>query len=188
MKIFKSILKPFLLLISILLCYVICAFVFSKITIDRKSQNPVSITTIFLSTNGVHLDVILHKKDLSSELLSGIVEVENYQFIAFGWGDENFYINTPTWSDLTFKNAFSALFLKSSSLIHITRYNHLRKDWLKIAVSEKELQHLDKYLRNHFKLDSDGRKVLLTDKGYSRVDDFYKAKVVTLVLKHVILG
>ena len=96
--------------------------------------------------------------------------------ISFGWEDENFYINTPTWGDLTFNNAFSAMFLKSSTLLHITRYKQKRSDWIEIKVNESELKKLNSYLQNTFKVNEDGNKIILENKGYSSIDDFYKSK------------
>ncbi len=96
--------------------------------------------------------------------------------MSFGWGEENFYLNTPTWNDLTFGNGFRALFLKSSTLIHLTRYEQKRNDWIEIKVSEMELKDLNSYIFDSFKTNNDGSKIMLENKGYSINDDFYKAK------------
>ncbi len=176
MRVLKLTLKSFLLLLGIILCYLIIALVFSKITISKRNTDAPLFTSIFLKTNGVHLDLALPKDKMNDELLKGILEVEKTNYIAFGWGDENFYINTPTWADLTFSNAFSALFLNNSSLIHITKYYQPRKKWIEIPVSKEEFQKLENYLLSHFIIDKNGQKILLEDKSYTSNDDFYKAK------------
>lgn len=124
----------------------------------------------------MHLDIVIPIKNVDSLVLSGLKYYKNDQYLSFGWGDENFYINTPTWNDLTFKNAFGAVFLKSSTLLHITRYKHKYPNWIAIKVNESELKKLNNYLLNTFKTDKREKKIILNNKGYSLRDDFYKAK------------
>ncbi len=175
MKVLKIVFKWFLYVLLIPIIYLVISLLLSSITIDRKDSETARTKTIYLNTNGVHLDVILLKKDINVELLKSINHSKTENYISFGWGDENFYINTPTWSDLTFNNAFTALFLRSSALMHVTRYKHEQSNWMAIEINEKEFQKLNKYLLNTFKTDNNGNKILLKDKGYSNQDDFYKA-------------
>lgn len=90
-------------------------------------------------------------------------------------GDAEFYLNTPTWGDLTFTNAFSAMFLNSATLMHVTRYGSKRADWVEVKVSETELQRLNDFLRGSFQTDAQGNKLILEGQGYFANDDFYKA-------------
>ncbi|MDH7911169.1 DUF2459 domain-containing protein [Winogradskyella sp. SYSU M77433] len=91
-------------------------------------------------------------------------------------GDENFYINTPTWGDLTFNNAFKGMFLKSSTLMHVTQYKSKRSHWIEIKINEIELHKLNNYLYNTFLKDDNGMKIILENQGYTSIDNFYKAK------------
>ena len=175
MNIFKKILKWSLLLISFPILYLIISLLLGAITIPRKDISSQTNQTIYLSTNGIHLDIILQKKDINPELLKGLTYSKNDNFISFGWGDENFYINTPNWGDLTFNNAFKALFLKSSTLMHVTNFASKQNDWVKIEVSKNEIDKIVSYLNNTFLENSNGNKQLLIGKGYSNNDNFYKA-------------
>lgn len=38
---------------------------------------------------------------------------------AIGWGDRGFYLDTPTWNDLTVGTALKALFLPSGTVVHV---------------------------------------------------------------------
>jgi len=176
MKIVKKIFKWILYFLLIPITYIVVSLILTAITIDRKVDNKVSDKSIYLSTNGVHLYIVLPKKDLDSLLLSGIKHNATEKYLSFGWGDENFYMNTPTWGDLTFNNAFRAMFLKSTTLMHITRYKQKRLDWVEIKLNEPELQKLNAYLLNTFETDKNGMKIMLENKGYSSTDDFYKSK------------
>lgn len=171
----KRILKWILFLLSIPLLYILISLLLTSITVNKKDKEDNAEKSIFLTTNGVHLDIILPKENIDSLLLLGIKQNTAENYLAFGWGDENFYLNTPTWGDLTFKNAFGALFLKSSTLVHLTRYQNKQSDWIEIKVTEAELKKLNSYLLETFFLNENGEKVMLIDKGYTSKDDFYKA-------------
>jgi uncharacterized protein (TIGR02117 family) len=123
----------------------------------------------------VHLEIIIPVNELSTELKEDIEIAPDDKYISFGWGDENFYLNTPTWGDLTLKNAFIALFLKSSALIHLTRWKQVNSSWTKVIIGESELRKLNHYLSMSFKKDENGNKIILNNSGYSNNDDFYKA-------------
>lgn len=176
MKIVKKILKWILYFSLIPVTYIVVSLILTAITIDRTPANKISDKSIYLSTNGVHLHIVIPKKDLDSLLLSGIKHKATENYLSFGWGDENFYLNTPTWGDLTFINAFRAVFLKSTTLIHITRYKQKQSDWIEIKVNEHEFKKLNTYLQNTFETDKNGMKIILENKGYSSIDDFYKSK------------
>jgi uncharacterized protein (TIGR02117 family) len=176
MKLGKRILKWILYLMLIPVLYVVISLILSLITIDRKAESQLSDKTIYLSTNGVHLDIVLPKHNMDSLLLLGLKQELTDRYLSFGWGDENFYINTPEWSDLTLKSAFKAMFLKSSTLMHVTRYRFEQSDWIEIKISEAELRKLNLYLYHTFQVTDNGMKIILENKGYTAIDDFYKAK------------
>ncbi|NBC58792.1 MAG: DUF2459 domain-containing protein [Bacteroidetes bacterium] len=171
-KIFKGI--AYILLIPFL--YIFISLILSWISVDRIDPSPKVHQPIYLTTNGVHLNIVLHKKHLNSALRSGLKLDQGDQYLSFGWGDENFYLNTPQWSDLTLGNAFNALFLKSKTLMHVTRYQNKQNDWVRVEVSQAELQKLNDYILNTFTTDINNHLIRLKHQGYTSRDDFYKAK------------
>ncbi len=104
MKVIKVILKWILYFLLLPILYVIIALILSTITIEKQSiDNRNQEKSIYLYTNGVHLDIVIPKKDIDTLLLSHLKSESTDNYLSFGWGDENFYINTPTWDDLTFR-------------------------------------------------------------------------------------
>ncbi len=146
------------------------------IPVNSDQNKSLATKTIYLSTNGVHLDIVIPKELIDAELLSGIKIETSENYLAFGWGDENFYINTPTWGDLTASNAATALFLKSPALVHITRFQESRSRWVAVKVTDQQLKSLNNYLQKTFLTNNFGAKIILANKGYSASDDFYRAK------------
>ncbi len=164
-----------LILFFIPIIYLGSALILTAITIEPESNVIPKDEVVYLNTNGVHLDVVIPKHKMTEELSESLVVNAEDQYVSFGWGDENFYLNTPTWGDLTFTNAFSALFLESSTLMHITRYRAQQKDWIEVKLTKDQFQKLNFYIANSFKTNSNGVKYLLEGQGYSSRDEFYKA-------------
>ncbi|MEN8125698.1 MAG: DUF2459 domain-containing protein, partial [Bacteroidota bacterium] len=131
--------------------------------------------SIYLNSNGIHLDIIIPKNQIDSKLLNDLKYYKNDNYFSFGWGDKNFYFNTPTWNDLTFNNAFKALFINSSTLIHLTRYTTIQEDWVEIKVNQDQLYKVNQYINKTFYHDTLDKKALLNEKGYTNNDDFYVA-------------
>ena len=175
MKTIKKIAKGVLFFLLIPLSYFLISLLLSAISIHKESSEPLD-NTIFLSTNGVHLDIVLPIQEIDSLLLRNLKYQKSDQYLSFGWGDEDFYINTPTWDDLTFNTAFSALFLKSSSLMHLTPYRQKQKHWVAIKVSRTSLDKINTYLQKSFKLKDSNTKIILKNTSYSATDSFYKAE------------
>ena len=175
MKTLRKILKWFIYFLFIPIIYLIISLLLTFITINRTEIIIENKKEIYLSTNGVHLEIIIPFDDLNIELKEDIEFTEDEKYFSFGWGDENFYLNTPTWGDLTFKNAFKALFLKGSTLIHLTRFKQVKSSWTKVIISESELKKLNQYISKSFKKDENGNKIIIANSGYSVNDYFYKA-------------
>ena len=175
MKILQKILKWFLYFLLIPTGYVIISLILSYITVNKTELSLRDNKEIYLSSNGVHLAVIIQINNINNELLKDLKYTQNEKYFSFGWGDENFYLNTPTWNDLTFGNAFKALFIKGSTLIHLTRYIYKRKSWIKIKITDTELNKLNQFISESFKKGTNGRKIIIKNRGYSTNDDFYKA-------------
>ncbi|MFN2431030.1 MAG: DUF2459 domain-containing protein [Cryomorphaceae bacterium] len=175
MKIMRKILKGIVILVMIPLSYLLISLALSLVTVNTEGGEAPSNKSIYLTTNGVHLGIVMPKQHLDSMLLSGLKRDPDDAYFAFGWGDENFYLNTPTWADLTFRNAFHALFFKSSTLVHVTRYRQVQEDWIEVKLSETELEKLNTYVLETYALSEHGEKVILENQGYTTRDEFYKA-------------
>ncbi len=167
--------------IMFIISYYLVALLLSNIIVNDKLENEENTHVIYLKSNGVHLDIVLRKEDLPSSFLMRLNDVERTKFLAFGWGDENFYLHTPTWNDLTFKTAFNALFLKSSTLMHVTRYNKKNKSWVLVRLTSSAHQRLTNYIIDSFvQVDN---SALSVGNGYFNNDNFYQAKGSYSILK-----
>lgn len=177
MKWIKRILKLITYMIVFPIIYGITAIILSNITVNDTLKKTIANNSksVYLVTNGVHLDIVIPKNNINSSLIKELVTTNDENYLAFGWGDENFFINTPNWGDLTFTNAFKAMFLKSSTLMHVTRYKQKKPTWVKVNINEQQLHKLNTFIYKSFKLDSNNAKILIPNVSYADNDNFYKA-------------
>ena len=176
MELLKSFAKVFIFLLFLPIFYVLVALLLTYIPVNKEVTSDVETRGIYLSTNGVHLDIIIPVTELNQKLKKGLELAATDQYCAFGWGDKNFYLHTPTWEDLTFWNAFQAAFLKSTSLMHVTRYEQKYASWVKVKVNKAALFRLNQFIASSFIEDARHKKIVLPNKGYAFNDDFYQAK------------
>ncbi len=184
-KIFNIIFRIILGFIAFVALYLLAAFVLSIISVNKEpSPSPANIS-IYILTNGDHTDVVLPVKnktfDWSKEIKfqNTISKDTTANYVAFGWGDKGFYLNTPTWSQLKFSVAFKAAFALSTAAIHATFYKTIEENAAckKILLNELEYSRLVTYVQKNFKTDSSGNIInIKTNANYNNEDAFYEAK------------
>ncbi len=170
----KKIMKGIITIVLIPVAYILFSLLFTFIPVNNVQYSD-NNESIYLTSNGVHLSIVVSKNQLNGEILEGLKYSDKDKYFAIGWGDRDFYLNTPTWSDLTFNNAYKALFLKTPTLIHITRYSTTKGSWVEIKVNQNQLNKINQYIYESFYIDAQNKKILLNYKGYSYNDDFYEA-------------
>lgn len=169
--------------IGLILLYLAAAFCLSRITVndDAVAKNDV---TIYILSNGVHTDIVLPVK---TDLIdwSQLVKYEHTegkdttaQFIAFGWGDKGFYLETPTWAELKFSVAAKAAFALSTSAVHATFYKEMKEGETckRINISRSAYQQLIAYISSSFQKTATGALMhIQTTANYGKHDAFYEA-------------
>jgi len=136
MKFLKKILKLILGVFAIPIIYLLISLLLTSITVNESEVSLNANKTIYLNTNGVHLDVIIPVSEIDNNLKKGL-KMKDEKYLSFGWGDENFYLYTPTWSDLTFNNAFNDDFYKAKG-----SYSCLKtcNSWVNSALKMSDLK------------------------------------------------
>ena len=163
----------FFLLLSI---FFITAFSFSFISTNPEKTNCQKEKEIFISTNGIHLDIIIPTGICSKKLKTELSTPQNTRYISFGWGDQGFYLQTPTWDELKLSIAFKAIFLNSETAMHVTNYHSPYGDWQKVEICESQLEIILEHINQSFKRNKSGEIMEIKDSGYSKYDKFYEAK------------
>jgi uncharacterized protein (TIGR02117 family) len=176
-------LKGILGIIAFMTLYLFSAYCLSRITIDKEANTKEEVT-IYILTNGVHTDLLV---PVTNEIYDWTQQVkfENtrskskaYNYLAMGWGDKGFYLETPEWKDLKASVAFKAAFALSTTAIHATYYETMKvgEDCRKIHISKEQYQRLVNYITGSFQKDKDGNFMhIVTNAVYGMNDAFYEA-------------
>lgn len=175
MRLIKKILKYIGVILILPTLYLIVSLVLTYIPVNGKEDSEEKNNTVYLSSNGVHLEIIIAKNDLNTIVLDDQLDTPLAQYFSFGWGDKNFYVETPLWADLTFVNGFQALFLNTPTLLHVTRHSSIQEDWVVLKVNQKQLKKINQYISATFRLNAENKKIVLPGLGYYKNDDFYEA-------------
>lgn len=138
---------------------------------------------IFIRTNGVHTWIMVPTvtADMDWRALAPADHIKesrlNGNYLAFGFGNRDFYLNTPTWADLSFKTAFAAMIGGGPSLVHVDHETDPVEDEYtrRMTISREQYRRLTRYIRDSFQLDEQGRPMPLIGRGYGWSDVFYES-------------
>lgn len=182
-KILKYILYFLLIFVGLIIVYLGLAFCLSRISVDKEPNLKEDIA-IYILTNGVHTDIVVPVKtsqlDWSKEVKFSNTTLADTtsRYLAIGWGDKGFYLETPTWADLKASIAFNATFALGTTAIHATFYKTMveNESCRKIMVSNEQYSRLIKYIADSFQKDNRGHFLnIKTTANYGKADAFYEA-------------
>lgn len=183
MKILKKLLKYFAIFILSLFAYLLIVTLLSFVSVNEDVTVNQEEIPIYILTNGVHTDIVLPIKnehhDWSTQLKFEHTKSKDttYQYVALGWGDKGFYLETPTWADLKVSTAVKAASGLSTSAMHVTFYKHLKENQSckKIQISLENYKKLIAFINESFQTKSGEFLKIETNAVYGKHDVFYEA-------------
>lgn len=183
MKIIKKLLKYIAIFILSLVTYLLVVTLLSFVSVNEDLVENQKEIPIYILTNGVHTDIVLPIKneyhDWTSRLKFEHTKSKDttYQYVALGWGDKGFYLETPTWADLKVSTAVKAVTGLSSSAMHVTFYKSLKenKSCKKIQISLENYKKMIAFINESFQTKSGDFLKIETNAVYGKHDVFYEA-------------
>lgn len=182
-KVLVNILKGILIFIGFILLYFLITFILSKIKIGEEKNAPDNVT-VYIQTNGIHSDIVVpiitDQENWFSKVdfLNELSDTEDYKYLAFGWGDKGFYLNTPSWAELKLSTALKATVGMSGSAVHATFYKEMieSETCKKIEISTEQYVRLSEYIHKSFQSNSAGDFIKIETKANKgETDAFYEA-------------
>lgn len=177
-------LKALAVAVGLPLLYFLLAALGSAIPANANWEEPEEGVTIFVRTNGVHTWLLL-PKNIAGVDWRPLAEPRHLKDTRYGWadhvgfgfGNRDFYLNTPTWADLSLPTALSAAFGRGPGLLHVDHVHDPQPDeWQRaLTLRPDEYRRLAAYIRESFVLDGRGRPIPLLGRGYGPSDIFYEA-------------
>lgn len=140
---------------------------------------------IFIRSNEIHTDLVLPASDRATEIdwrelfpprhFRG--DVSTAKFVAVGWGNRAFFVDTPRWADAKLSTALGAVF-PSETVLHVEYLSDAAPGayFRELRISSEQYQRLADFVRQSVgELDEQGQAVLATDVSYHQQDRFYVA-------------
>lgn len=172
-------------MVSLPLLYVLMALLLGTVPANVAfNQAGEEGVTIFVMSNGVHTWIVMPKVNAEMDWRPYAQPQHlrdprwgNADHVAIGYGNRDFYLNTPNWGDLTVRRAFAAFFGGGPTLLHVVHVDHPRPgpDFRPIRISHEQYRRLAGFIRERFQLDPGGRSIPLLGRGYGPDDMFYEA-------------
>ncbi|MBB4640363.1 TIGR02117 family protein [Rhizorhapis suberifaciens] len=168
--------------VALVLAYLSAALVGSLVPTHPEWNEPHQGVRIFVYSNGVHTGLVLPVRNELQDWtrLVSAKDISDPRYAAsshllFGWGERNFYLNTPRWSDLDPLVAVRAVVAGRRTLLHIDHIHAPQpgSDMRPLMISGRQYLQLSRQLESYFRLNAMGRTQPL--KGYGPSDVFYES-------------
>lgn len=157
--------------------FLLAALAGSLLPLNRAWDEPADGTTIYLRSNGIHVDIVMPAEaeglDWSAVLPpSHVAEAPaEVRWYGFGAGERRVYLETPTWSDITLKTLWSAL-TGGERVLHVDQTDRPGFELRAIRLRPEEYRRLWAAIRADF----DGKPRRLNHPGYGLDDAFYESR------------
>ena len=165
--------RALLALLAIVLAYLIAAAVGSLVPRNSGWDEPRQGVVIFVRTNGVHADIVLPASAAGLDLYRLVPPADVREprraggWVTFGWGQREFYLETPRWADLTVENAIRSV-IGGEALMHIEHLGQPRisPETRAIRLDPEAYRRLVASIERYFVLDQSRRTIPLLGRGY----------------------
>lgn len=128
--------------------------------------------TVYVSGDAMHTNLIIPVKNeifdwhqhLNLQQI-GARPAHRYGYLQFGWGDRIFYVETPSWDQLSIRSALRALFLQNPAAMFMKGHVDVPKfpnEELKcVRLGAADYLALMQFVEASFQRDAQGRTLLL---------------------------
>lgn len=186
----RALLVLFSSLLALPAVYILAAVVGALVPRNAGWQEPDNGVEIFVRTNGVHSDLVL-PADAAGIDWHDLLPPEHAAdpsaargWVALGWGQRRFYLETQTWSDLEVRTAVRAM-LGGDALMHV---GHLSPPtpspaYRPLRLDAVDYRRMSAAIEASFRLDPRGRPIPLPGAGYGEHDVFYEAQGIYHALR-----
>jgi uncharacterized protein (TIGR02117 family) len=163
--------------------YAAAAFGFSLWPSESGPASGEPTVQAYVLSNGVHTDIVLPLAGEGQRWMQLFPAASfpsvpaDAAFVAIGWGDREFYLNTPRWSDLTAERALQALSGSGRSLAHVSflRAQDVRRTSYRVPLTADQYTALTQYILSSLVVTKQ-RAVPVTGYHYGRNDAFFEAR------------
>ncbi|NJC04454.1 uncharacterized protein (TIGR02117 family) [Sphingomonas kaistensis] len=159
------------------LAFLAAAVAGGLLPVNRDWQEPGDGTTIYLRSNGIHVDIVMpaRKQGLDWSEVVPPSDVADpplpVRWYGFGAGERRVYLETPAWSDLSARTLWAAL-TGGERVLHVDQTAEPGIELRAIRLRPEEYRRLWAAIRADF----DGRPRRIDHPGYGPDDAFYEGR------------
>ncbi|MCU0711257.1 MAG: TIGR02117 family protein [Pirellula sp.] len=178
--------RIFLAGVLLVVLFVASSFVLARIPVNRSFQHAVDDgIDILLINNGVHVDLVI-PLDEPSFRMRPLLERGNYKtdpdlytHATIGWGNRNFYLETPTWSDIKLTNVLYAFTGLGETTVHVELttgflFGLKRERQRLLRLSHSQFRSLCEHIERTLKKDNRGSPLPIACEPYGDADCFFE--------------
>jgi len=160
--------------------YLVAALAGSLLPVNRGWEEPAEGITIYLADNGIHADIVMPVSAQGLDWSDVLPRSDTpnapaaTRWIAFGAGEEQVYLETPTWWDIKPRTIWAAL-TGSRRVMHVEWAAGPEYAERAIRLRPAEYRRLWAAIRSDLELGHDGKAVRIGHPGYGCCDAFYGA-------------
>jgi uncharacterized protein (TIGR02117 family) len=156
----------------VLLLYWTVAAAVMFVPVHRNFQQAADGIEIFISSNGIHVDLILPVATTAMDWRrAGLVTYPATTHLALGWGQRDFYLKTRTWADFSLATGVKAVMWRPDTLVHVLELAAPPRGAVRLSLSREQYGRLVRYVRASFAGQAVRR---VPGAGYGRYDNFYE--------------
>lgn len=158
------------------------AIVLGLVPVNAGWREAQSGVTIYVNTNGVHTGIgmpmvneAMDWRPLAPAAHLAAPIAADYLFV--GYGHRDFYLNTPSWAELSLATALNAAVGSGETLVHVDHVSGPGEgaEQKALTLSPEEYRRLVAFVRASFRTDGAGRTMPVIGRGYGPHDMFYEA-------------
>jgi len=166
------------------ICFLLTGFLPANVNYRAPAADYV---TMYVRSNDIHTDIVLPVNSTSSGFdwqklfppsNNADPRSSSAGYVAIGWGDREFFVETQHWSDLTAATVANAALWPSETVLHVD-YLHTAKPgpWMhEVRISHQQHRRLIRYIHSFVvQRNTAGAAVLASDRSYGRTDRFYRS-------------
>lgn len=172
--------KIALRVVGLLAAVVLIGMILSLIPVNGNAVDRGDVV-VYLSGYGVHTDIVVPTRtdrfDWSTVVPPGdTVRKTEGEYLAFGWGSKDFYLNVPEWKDLTLGIAAKAISGTGGTALH-TKYGREPvpgEKCRRLSLTAAQYDALIQYILASGKRNERGAFISIDHAGYGPSDAFYE--------------
>jgi len=162
------------ILVGLVVAYLAAAALGAGLAVNGGREPPAEGVRIYVADNGVHTDLILPAAAFRDIARPEHLRDPRYgaePYLAFGWGDRDFYLHTATWGDVNAWRVAKAMVGAGSTVLHVAHVPEPRAGGpvRTLLLRPEEYRRLVEHVRTSF---AAGPVV----RGYGVRDAFYTAR------------